>query len=829
MFIFDGAMGTMLQQAGLKEGACPELMSVDRPEIVEAIHSEYLASGSDIVTTNTFGACRLKLADYGLAHRVKEINYAAVAAAKRAIANIKPTAQVAGSMGPTGTFIAPLGQMTFDDIYETYREQADALIEAGVDYILIETIIDIQEMRAALLAARDARASAGADDRIKIICQFSFSEDGRTITGTTPEAAAILMEAMGADVVGINCSLGPEQLIPLLQKMAAVTNLPLSVQPNAGMPVLVNKKTIFPLSPEDMASYVGDLIEAGASYIGACCGSTPDHIRAIAEAAIAHGPSSRTEVEPFTAFTSRTQVVRVGHKEAPIIIGERINPTGRKVLAKEIKDGNFAMVKRDALAQVAAGAHVLDVNMGVPGIDQAEAMRHAISELTMLVDVPLSIDTLDAKALEAGLKAYPGRPLINSVNAEPEQLAAVLPLAKRYGAALLCLPLGKGDLPATAEARIELIKEITLEAYRYGLRPQDLLLDPLVLTLASGPDSAKETLQTLRLYKEIFGFPTVMGLSNISFGLPQRPYLNAQFLTMALSAGLTAPILNPLNETVKKAFVAGRTLLGFDTAAAEFIRLYGQEPEDVIGGSGKKDSGTTRANTITVGQTVNQKERSLTDMTEATPEVMLEAICGAVERGEKEYVIELVTQALTKKIDPLVITKQGLSEAMNRVGEKFGAGKVFLPQVMLAAEAMQGAFQTIKQVLPEDTRMARDTVIVATVKGDIHDLGKNIVAALLENNGYRVVDLGKDVSPDAIVNAAKEYKAPIIGICSLMTTTMPMIDETIETVRKANVPAKVVVGGAVLTQEYADTAGADAYAKDGVTAVQLVKQLLGDE
>lgn len=804
MFIFDGAMGTMLQQAGLQEGQCPELLNLENPSLIESIHAQYLQNGSDIITTNTFGGCSIKLEDYNLAHRVFEINKAAVKIAQEAIQKNKPGAKVAGSMGPTGKFIQPLGTLTFDEIYSTYFEQAQALLEGGADYLLIETIIDIQEMRAALLAAKDARQNLHKEKETQIICQLSFSDDGRTITGTTPAAAAILLEAMGADIIGINCSLGPEQFIPLLKEMTSVTNLPLSAQPNAGMPKLVGNQTIFPLSPKEMGSFVPALLDAGATYLGACCGSTPAHIREIAAAVKKHSPLERPHCQPFTALTSRTQIVRLGHQYAPVIIGERINPTGRKVLAAEIKEGSFMTVKKDALAQVAAGAHVLDVNMGVPDIDQAATMHRAISELAMLVEVPLSIDTLDPAALEAGLKAYPGRPLINSVNAEPEQMAAIMPLAKRYGAALLCLPLGKGNLPETAVERVSLIKQIVSTAYSYGLRSQDLLLDPLVLTLAAGPQSAVETLRTLALYKEIFGFPTVMGLSNISFGLPQRPYLNAQFLTMALSQGLTSPILNPLNKPVKKAFDAALTLLGHDIGAAHFIENYGHEEE---------------VQTIT-RSTVS----SVTAMTDTSDP--LAQIRQAVEQGQVEVVTALVTKALADGLDPLAITKQGLSEAMQHVGEKFGAGKVFLPQVMLAAEAMQSAFQTIKKVLPDQKELEKETIVLATVRGDIHDLGKNIVAALLENNGYRVIDLGKDVSAEEIVAAARENKAPIIGICSLMTTTMPQIDITIQAIRQAGLQAKVLVGGAVLTQEYADKAGADKYVKDGIAAVQIVNELL---
>ena len=817
--IFDGAFGTMLQKAGLQEGECPELYNIEHPDIVESIHQAYLKSGSTIITTNTFGASSLKLADYALQNRTKEINIAGVSAAKNAIATINPNAKIAGSMGPTGTFIAPLGQITFDEIYEAYKEQASALLEAGVDFLLIETIIDIQEMRAALLAALDARRDAGlSSEDVKIICQFSFSDDGRTVTGTPPDAAAVLLESMGADIIGINCSLGPEQFIPLIKKIASVTDLPISAQPNAGLPVLIGRETVFPLSPEEMASFIPDMLDAGVTYIGACCGSTPEHISNIKKAALSHTPAPRLKIKPFTAFTSRTSLLRVGHTEKPIIIGERINPTGRKKLAEEILNGNFITVKRDAIAQVESGASMLDVNMGVAGIDQAAAMERAIHELSMLVDVPLVIDTLDPAAMESALKAYPGRALINSVNAEDEQIKNIMPLAKRYGSALLCLPLGSGNLPETAEERCEIAKEIVLKAYSYGLRPQDLLLDPLVLTLAAGDNSAKETLKTLSIYKELFGFPTVMGLSNISFGLPQRPYLNSQFLTMAMSNGLTCPILNPLNPTVIKAFTAANTLLGHDPAAMNFINTYGQEPD--------LPAATASSSVASVVSPSPELSLDPSPSTDASLPNYIKDIRLAVERGEKESVSILVENALRLGADPLEITESGLSGAMEIVGEKFGSGKMFLPQVMLAAESMQSAFQTIKKVLPDRKTERKGTVVLATVKGDIHDLGKNIVGALLENNGYTIIDLGKDVPADDIIRSAKENHAEVVGICSLMTTTLPQINVTIQAVRKAGLDVKVIVGGAVVSQKYADEAGADRYVKDGIAAVGIVNALL---
>jgi len=804
MYIFDGAMGTMLQAAGLEEGYCPELFNVEKPNVVKDIHGNYLQHGADIITTNTFGACSLKLEDYGLQDRVAEINTAAVKVAKEAIAMYKPEARVAGSMGPTGRFLQPLGNMSFDSIYESYREQADALIEAGVDFIIIETIIDVQEMRAALLASLDARQAAGkTKDQVQIICQFSFSEDGRTITGTPPEVATTIVEAIGADIIGINCSLGPEQIEPLIKKIASVTNLPISCQPNAGMPQLINKQTVFPLSAENMGPLMIPIADAGASYLGGCCGTTPAHIQSIANAIKNHTPKKRPHVEAKTIITSRTKLLELGHGVKPLIIGERINPTGRKILAQELRDGSFIRVKRDALDQVEAGADILDVNMGVAGMDQSPLMEKAIFDLSMLVETPLSIDTLDPAAMEIALKNYPGRALINSVNGEEESITHVMPLAKRYGAALLCLPICSGDLPEKAEDRVALADSIVNRAYSYGLKPQDLLLDPLVLTLASGEDSARQTLRTLQLYKEKFGFPTVMGLSNISFGMPQRPYLNGQFLTMALASGLTTPIMNPLNYAAKKAFVSSTTLLGWDPGSAQFIKDYGYEDETTAPGNAAP-KGPAKASFDSNDPLAN--------------------IRTCVEQGEKEAIVDLVKKALADGIDPLDITKKGLSEAMNVVGEKFGSGKLFLPQVMLAAETMQAAFNTIKEIIPASDSLDKGTVVVATVKGDIHDLGKNIVAALLENNGYKIIDLGKDVEPEVIVQAIKDNKASMVGICSLMTTTMPQIDNTIAAIREAGLDTKVMVGGAVVSQDYADQAGADLYAKDGIAAVNKANE-----
>jgi 5-methyltetrahydrofolate--homocysteine methyltransferase len=784
--VFDGAMGTMLQKAGLPAGYCPEVWNEENPAAVTAIHRLYVESGADIIETNTFGANSIKLSHYGLADKVAALNGAAVKAARAACG---PTTKVAGSVGPTGKFIAPLGEISFNAAYDVYCEQIAALDRAGVDMIVIETVIDIQEMRAALLAAKTASPKP-------VFCQLSFGADGRTLTGTDPRTAAIILEAMGADVIGANCSLGPAQLLPVVAELAAASSLPVSVQPNAGMPELVNGQTIFPMSSAEMAKWIPQLVAAGATYIGGCCGTTPEHIKAI-KAAVATGISLPVRTaDNRTALASRSRTVYLGAGLPTVIIGERINPTGRKALAAEIRGGSFAAVKREALEQVNAGAQVLDVNMGVPGIDQASAMAEAVAELSVLVDVPLAIDTTDAVALEAGLKAYPGRALINSVSAEPERLETFLPLAKKYGAAVLCLPIAPGGVPTTASERVKIAGDIVNAALAVGLRPQDLLLDPLVLTVAADANAAGETLATLREYRKRFGYPTVMGLSNVSYGLPRRDLMNATFCAMALDAGLDAPILNPYDGMMRETLSAAAALLGHDASGQRYSLLHAG---------------------VTTTAAVAQEQ----------PKDILVAIKQAVTRGEKEAVGALVRQALAEGHAPLAVTDLSLTAAMNEVGEAFGQGRCFLPQVMLAAETMRNAFLTLREVLPAHHADVLGTVVLATVKGDIHDLGKNIVAALMENNGFKVVDLGKDVPPDTIVTAAQAESADVVGLCALMTTTMPQINATIAALKKAGVAARTIVGGAVLTAEYAAQAGADAYAPDGVVAVNAAKRFVG--
>ncbi len=787
--IFDGAMGTMLQEGGLKAGGCPELMNIEQPEVVRKIHEAYIEAGATMIETNTFGASSLKLDHYGLEDRVAELNQAAVRIAQEAS---RGRAKIVGSLGPTGRFITPLGDLDFEEAYQSFYEQAKALADAGADYLIFETCIDIQEMRAGLLAAKDAT-------KLPIICQLSYSEDGRSVTGTDPQTAAVTLEALGADIIGVNCSLGPQELVPIVQTLADNCSVPISVLPNAGMPRLENGKTVFPMQPDEFASWGTKLVAAGATYLGGCCGTTPAHIKALAAAVQDLSPAERKPADKRLRLTSRSKTIIIDKDLPTTLIGERINPTGRKKLAEEIKNGSLFSVKREAIDQVRAGARLLDVNMGVGGIDQAKAMHDAIREVAQITDSPLAIDTSDTKTLEAGLRAYPGRALINSVSAEKERIEEFLPLAKKYGAAILCLPITEDGVPKTAEDRVDVIRDIIKEAKKNGLTDGDFLLDALVMTISADQNACLEVLNTLRLYRTNFGYPSTMGLSNISFGLPNRPLINSTFFSMCLAAGLDAPIMNPYDEKMQEALMASAALLGKDPRGIDFSRSE-----------------------------VNLKMPKKAATAKPIEGDVLAAIKQAVIDGASESIALLTERAIREGHSSNEITEKALTAAMNDIGVDFGAGRVFLPQVLLSAEAMRAAFEKIKELLPAQQEADKGTVVMATVKGDVHDLGKNIVSALLSNSGFDLIDLGKDVDADTIVRTALEKEADIVGLSALMTTTMTQIDKVIKKLREAGSEAKVIVGGAAVTEDYATSAGADAYANDGVSAVKIAKDFVGE-
>ena len=782
--IFDGAMGTMLQEGGLKPGACPELMNIDKPDVVKKIHRAYIDAGANIIETNTFGASTIKLAHYGIENRMRELNFAAVKIAKAAADN---QALVAGSIGPTGKFIYPLGDLDFEDAYKIFREQAKALADAGADYLIVETCIDIQEMRAALLACHDVC-------NLPVICQLSYGEDGRTVTGTDAKTAAVILDAMGASVIGVNCSLGPAQLLPVVKILAENSRVPISVQPNAGMPYLENGVTKFPMDAKTFGSYATKLAEAGATFIGGCCGTTPAHIRELA-ANLKNFAAGEKISSRILTLASRSKTVTIDKSLPTVLIGERINPTGRKKLAAEIREGSLLGVKKDAVNQVKAGAEILDVNMGVGGIDEVAMMKKAVTEIAQIVDVPIAVDTGNDKALEVALRNFPGRALINSVSFEPARIEKFLPLAKKYGAAILILPVTESGVPKTAEERVEVAAKIIDAAKSYGLGDGDFLLDGLVMTISADANACNEVLKTLKLYREKFGYPSTMGLSNISFGLPNRPLINATFFAMCLAAGLDAPIMNPYAEIMQNTLKTAAALLGHDANGLNYSR----------------EQSTT-------------KEIKLSPVPSALSPI--DAIKNSVMTGAKDEVAAQIKLAVDEGHTANEITELALTAAMNELGEDFGAGKIFLPQVLLSAETMKIAFDELKKILPNQETSTQGTFVIATVKGDVHDLGKNIVGALIANSGFKLIDLGKDVDSAEIVRAAIENNADIVGLCALMTTTMIQIDKVIADLKSAGSTAKVMVGGAALTQEYADSAGADAYAKDGVAAVKLAKKLL---
>lgn len=774
---FDGAMGTQLQALGLPSGQAPEEWNLSHPEAITEIHRKYIAAGADIIETHTFGGHPIKLAEYGLGDQAEEIAAAAVRNAKAACTS---ATKVAGALGPVGQLIEPLGPLSFEEAYQGYYRVIKAMAEAGADLILLETFIDLQEMRAALLAAKEA-----CD--LPVFCQMAYEANGRTVTGTDAATAAIVLDALGASVIGANCSLGPEQLLEILKIYRQYTEKPLSVQPNAGLPVLDDQgNTIFPMAPEEMATWIPELIEAGAHYIGGCCGTTPAHIEKMKKAAQGLTPP-RAMKQPGLWLTSRSRAVGLGKDHPPRLIGERINPTGRKVLAEALRNSDLLAIKREALVQVENGAELLDVNLGVPGLDISSLMGTVITELSSLVDVPLLIDTTEPAALEAGLRAYPGRALINSVSAEPERIADFLPLAKKYGAAILCLPLTSGGIPTTPEDRLATARSIYEAALKAGLTENDVALDPLVLPVAADAKATEITLNTLALFRRELPFPTLMGLSNSSFGLPSRPQLNAAFLPLALMAGLDAPLANPCDITFKTSWDAARVLLGWDPQGLHWSESYTMQPASA----------------------------------EPAPSAMepLAALRQSIRRGEKEGILPKIETAL-ESCSPLQIAEEGLTEGMTEVGVEFGAGRCFLPQVLLAAETMKIGFDLLKKRFPKENS-TRGLCLIATVQGDIHDLGKNIVAALLENSGFEVIDLGKDVSPDTVLKEAQKRKPDFIGLCALMTTTLPALERTVSAL-KDQFSGPIMAGGAVLTPEYTSKLHI-AHAKDAIAALELAK------
>jgi 5-methyltetrahydrofolate--homocysteine methyltransferase len=792
VLVLDGAMGTMLQERGLKAGQSPEEMNLTMPGVVEGVHREYLEAGADILVTNTFGGSSAKLSHYGLGEKLYEVNARAVTIARQVAGE---DAYVAASMGPTGRFVEPVGDASFDEMTAIFREQARPLIEAGADLITLETFLDIKEARAAVIAIREISSD------IPVIAMLTFDDNGRSVLGTPPEAAAITLEAVGANVVGSNCGLGVDGIYGILSAMRRVTRLPLISQANAGLPFLKDGKTIFPGTPEEMTAYHERMLELGVRIIGGCCGTTPAHIRAIREALAGHERSFPTTgpAENVTFLSSRGGFTAIGPGNPVAIIGERINPTGKKGFAAELREKKVSYIRREAMEQTAAGATLLDVNVGAPGIDEPGAMERAVFCVTGTTAVPLVLDSSSPEALERGLKAADGKVLVNSVSGEEKSLARVLPLVRKYGAAVIGLTLDENGIPESGEARFAVASKILDAAREEKIPARDVIIDCLTLTVSAEQKRAMETLTALRLVKERLGLNTTLGVSNISFGLPCRPLVSGAFFAMAMEAGLDAAIINPKEEAMMSTFRASMVLLNRDPHASAYIDAYKAKADEP---SGPEPAGE---------QPLDTRGR----------------ISRAIIDGDRENIAGLVEEALLEGLTPLQVSNEALLPGLEEVGRRFECNRFFLPQVMLSADTMQAAFSRLKKEMKGEGFASLGRILMATVEGDIHDIGKNIVCTLLENHGFEVIDLGKNVPAERIIAEALKHEVDAVGLSALMTTTMAEMRNVIDKLKAQGVKSFTMIGGAVVTQDYADEIKADLYAKDAMEAVAKIKALLG--
>ncbi|MCK4798776.1 MAG: homocysteine S-methyltransferase family protein [Spirochaetes bacterium] len=790
ILILDGATGTQLQKRGMPKGVCPEQWVVDNPDVLIDIQREYKQSGSDVVYTCTLGATSLKLEEFGLENKAYELNKRLAQISREAMGN---DGYVAGDMAPTGKFIEPFGDIPFEKAVDTYKEQATGLLHGGVDFFVIETMIDIQEMRAAIIAIKEV-----CD--LPIIACLTYSEDGFTLTGTDPISALITLQSLGAHAVGCNCSTGPDAMVKIIQKIKPYSKVPLIAKPNAGLPKLINGETIFDMGAEEYSKHIPAFLDAGVNLIGGCCGTSFEYIRLIAEQAKNFKPILPS-IKSISALSSVRNYVLPESGKPLNIVGERINPTGKKKLQAELKDGKFDEVKRFTIEQAQSGASILDVNMGMAGINEKEMMVKVVKLLSTISILPLTIDSSDPEVIEAALRIYPGRALINSISAEVKKIKHLLPIAAKYGAMFILLPLNDKTIPATAHERKEIVKEVFAEAEKYGYTKEDIVVDGLVMTVSSDEMAAKETLKLIKWCSDEFKVNTIIGLSNVSFGLPQRKHINASFLSMAIANGLSMAIANPCEEILINAKLASDVLTGNDHGSKIYIKHF----SNIIKEEKKED----------------KKKRSFQEL-----------VYECVIDGEKDKIIDLVKNALDTGINSNTLVDDYLINAINKVGELYEKKIYFLPQLIASAETMKKAFDYLDPLLSKDEgskSQKKVKIILATVKGDIHDIGKNIVGLMLKNYGFEVIDLGKDVSAKEIIDMTKNKNAQIIGLSALMTTTMVEMKKVILLVKENKLDVKIMIGGAVITQQYADEINADAYAANGIEAVKSVKRLIGIE
>lgn len=800
--LLDGATGTNLQKAGMPVGVCPEQWILENSEVLIDLQKQYVEAGTDILFAPTFTASRIKLKEYGLEDHLEEMNRKLVALSKEAAKGTN--ALVAGDLTMTGEQLYPLGDLMFEDLVDVYKEQAKIIAEAGADLFVVETMMSLQECRAAVLAIREV-----CD--LPVMVSLTYNEDGRTLYGTDPVTAVVVMQRLGADAVGMNCSTGPEAMLEPIAKMAEYATIPLLAKPNAGMPELIDGQTVFNVEPEEFAEVGKKLVEEGAAIIGGCCGTTPEHIRALKEA-VKGIPVKAPLQTKRRMLTSERKSVEITLDGRFMVIGERINPTGKKKLQAELKEGSLNLVRTMALEQEENGASILDINMGMNGIDEKEMMLRTIYEVTSTVDCPLCIDSSHVDIIEAALRIYPGRALINSISLEKEKFEKLLPIAKKYGAMFILLPLSDEGLPKDSAEKHGIIRTIMDEAVRIGMAKEDIIVDGLVATIGANPNAALECFETFSYCKNELELPTACGLSNISFGLPERTYVNTAFLTMAIANGLTMAIANPSQELLMNAAFASDMLLNKKESDIRYIERMNFLSEKYAGMERVMVQKTPAGTSAAGGETRKESTGS--------------GVFQAVLKGNKEHVLEEVKKMLDGGAKPDEIINEHLIAAINEVGELFDKKKYFLPQLISSANTMKLAIEYLEPMLERSNTEAMATIVVATVEGDIHDIGKNLVVLMLKNYGYHVIDLGKDVPADVIVDTAMNEGAKVIGLSALMTTTMMRMKDVVELAKEKGCTAKIVIGGAAITESFSDEIGADGYSKDAAECVKLVERLL---
>lgn len=775
----DGGMGTLLQKSGLQPGELPEHWNISHPEVIKEIHKSYYDSGSNIVNTNTFGANSLKFGT----DELSEIIYHAVKNADEArkASSGKQEKFIALDVGPTGMLLKPLGDLDFEDAVKAFAEVISLGVKYGVDLITIETMNDSYETKAAVLAAKE-------NSDLPIIVTNAYGENGRLMTGADPAVMAAMLEGMGVDAIGANCSLGPKQLMGVMDELLKYCSVPVAFKPNAGLPKSDGKVTYYDVDAEEFAQDIKLAVANGVRIVGGCCGTTPEYIKKVCELTRDMRPKE-IEKKTYSVCTSYNKAVFFGEK--PILIGERINPTGKKRFKQALLENDIGYILQEAVNQQAKGVHVLDVNVGLPGIDEAQMLTNSVCELQCVTDLPLQIDSSDPVAMESALRRYNGKAMINSVNGKEENLNAIFPLVKKYGGFVVALTLDEKGIPSTVDGRMKIARKILLTAALYGINKKDIIFDPLAMTVSADKMSAVTTLETVKKITEQLGCNTSLGVSNVSFGLPSRDLVNAAFFTTAMENGLSAAIMNPYSERMMEAYYSFNVVKGLDENCMDFINFASQQEV----------------------QPTAKQENSLT-------------LKEAIEKGLKEKASEITTAMLGNSA-PLDIVNAHVIPALDNVGKRFEEKKLFLPQLLMSAEAAKASFEVIKATMSADgSSVKKGSIVIATVHGDIHDIGKNIVKLLLENYGYNVIDLGKNVPPETVLRAVTDNHAPLVGLSALMTTTVPAMEETVKLIKEIAPWCKTVVGGAVLTQDYADKIGADKYAADAMETVRYAESVI---